>query len=456
MKIVSTVSQFPGTGVGWLLSPNAKEGSSMLEMRLINKKCFMFFALALVLLLNAANLPATRRPASLVQIAELTPSMRATNDWFGNAIAVSGNTVVVADFDPNIENFGAVYIYVKPVGGWANMTEVAKLTSSDNGEGFGVSVAISGNTIVVGAANTSNFDAPAAGPGAAYIFVRPVGGWVNMTETAKLTASDGLPGDAFGDSVSITGNTVAVGAFFAVDSHGNGFAGKAYVFVRPSPGWSGNLNQTAELTVSDSQLLNYLGASIATNGNTVVAGAYGHNNFQGTAYVFARPAGGWVNATQTAELTASDGRGSDDFGFSSAISGNTIVEGAVNARGSKGVAYIFVEPVSGWTSTTQTAELQAPNAAQFDGFGQSAAISGNAVVVGAPGATVGANQLQGALYVFIKPVTGWVNSSRGMQLIASDGAANDNFGVSAAISGSTVVGGAPKSTTPGEAYVYGP
>ena len=105
---------------------------------------------------------------------------------------------------------------------------------------------------------------------------------------------------------------------------------------------------------------------------------------------------------------------------------------------------------------TQTAELTAANAIQFDGFGQSAGISGNVVAVGAPGATVGANQAQGAVYVFIKPSAGWKNTSKAKELTASDGAANDNLGVSAGISGATIVAGAPHSTTPGSAYVFGP
>jgi len=402
------------------------------------------------------DLAAAPRPANLMQLAELTPSVRANNDWFGFSIAASGNTVVVGAFDANIEQYGTVYVYVKPVTGWTDMTEVAKLTSSDNGEGFGTSVAISGNTIVVGAANTSNFDAPAAGPGAAYVFVKPASGWTDTTESAKLTASDGQPGDAFGDSVSISANTIAVGAFFASDASGNSFAGKSYVFVRPSTGWTGNLNETAKLTASDSQLLNYMGASVAISGNTVVAGSYGHNNFQGVEYVFVEPTSGWTNMTQTAELSASDGKSSADFGFSSAISGNTVVIGAVNTHSSKGAAYVFVEPSTGWTNMTQTAELTAASAIQFDSFGQSVGISGNVVVVGAPGATVGANQLQGAVYVFIKPSAGWKNTSKAKELTASDGAANDNLGVSDGISGATIVAGAPHSTTPGSAYVFGP
>jgi hypothetical protein len=227
------------------------------------------------------------------------------------------------------------------------------------------------------------------------------------------------------------------------------------VFVRPSSGWSGNLNETAKLTASDSQLLNYMGASIAVTGNTVVAGSYGHNNFQGTVYVFVAPSGGWTSMTQTAELTASDGRGSDFFGFSSSISGDTVLVGAANALAGRGAGYLFVKPAAGWISMTQTAELQALNAAPGDGFGQSAAISGNEVVIGAPGAKVG-SQIQGAAYFFAKPSGGWVNASSARDLVAADGAAFDNLGVSVAVSGPTIVAGAPKSATPGSAYVFGP
>jgi hypothetical protein len=337
------------------------------------------------------------------------------------------------------------------------MTEVAKLTSSDNGQGFGTSVAISGDTIVVGAANTSNFDAPAAGPGAAYVFVKPASGWADTTETAKLTASDGEPGDAFGVSVSISGNTIAVGAFFAQDASGNDFAGKAYVFVRPGTGWGGNLHETAKLTASDSQLLNYMGASIATNGTAVVAGSYGHNNFQGVGYVFVRPPGGWTNMTQTAELTASNGKPSTDLGFSAAISGNTIVLGAPGAGNLRGAGYVYVKPASGWGNMTETAQLRVSSSAQGDGLGQSASISGNVVVLGAPAAVVGGNQGQGAAYVFVRPPAGWKTTSRANAVLtASDGGANDSFGISAGVSGSFIVAGAIGNNEPGTAYVFGP
>lgn len=397
--------------------------------------------------------------AKLVQLAELTPSTRGNGDWFGISIAVSGNTVVVGDFDLNIESYGKVYVYVKPANGWQNMTQVAQLSSSDNAAGFGTSVAISGHAIVVGAADTSNFDGkgsapPSASPGTAYVFVEPPTGWADATESAKLTASDGKPGDAFGNSVSINGDTIAVGAFFAEDSSGNDFAGKAYVFERPNGGWRGKLTQTAELTASDSQLLNYMGASIAVSGNTVVAGAYGHNNFQGTAYVFVESGSGWTNMTQTAELTASAGKSSDDFGFSSAISGSTVVIGAPNVAG-KGTAYVFIEPAEGWTNMTQTAELGAPHEASGASFGESAGISGRAVVIGAPGTTVDGNLEQGAAYFFAETANGWT-STQTQEMTASDGGTNDTFGASAAISGTTLAVGAPAGNAPGSAYVFGP
>lgn len=394
------------------------------------------------------------------QLAELTPSQRQNQDWFGISIAIGGNTIVVGAFDSNIESYGSAYVFVKPASGWANMTQTAELTSSDSGEGFGTSVAISGNTIVVGAANASNFSNQSAGPGAAYVFVKPAGGWSNATENAKLTASDGVDGDAFGNSVAISGNTIAVGAIFASDSNGDDFAGKTYVFVKPGSGWSGSLSQNAELTASDSALLSYMGCSVAVSGNTVVAGSYGQNNFQGSAYVFVEPTGGWTNMTQTAELTASNGKQSDFLGFSVSMSGTTLVSGAPNGANTYGAAYIYVEPGNGWTNTSSfTAEIAVPDAAQGDGFGQSVAIADNGLViaVGAPSANVGANQGQGAVYAYVQPTSGWKTTRHAYaELLASDGAEFDGLGVSAALDGKTVVAGAVKSNQPGEAYVFGP
>jgi FG-GAP repeat protein len=409
--------------------------------------------ISILVLCATFSLPETANtvPANWQQLAELTPTNRAKNDWFGISIAMSGNTVVVGDFDANIEQFGTVDVFVKPASGWTNMTQTATLTSSDSGVGFGTSVAISGDIIVVGAANTSNFHDPAATPGAAYIFVKPAGGWKDMTETAKITASDGLPGDAFGNSVSISGTTIAVGAFFV-----NNFSGRVYVFTCSS----GACTQAAELTASDSNgILDYLGCSVAISGNTVVAGSYGHNNFQGSAYVYVEPTGGWTDMTETAELSTSNGKASDNVGFSVAISGGTVVAGAPGAFTAYGAAYVYVEPPTGWASTENfTAALGAPDAAQGDSFSQSVGINeaGKAIVAGAPGANIGVNLEQGAGYAYALPASGWKNTRHAYaEVTASDGASADLMGVSVAVSGRTMVAGAPKSSSPGAAYVFG-
>jgi FG-GAP repeat len=407
------------------------------------------------------------------QLAELTPTNRVNQDWFGVSSAVSGNTLVVGAFDGNIEQTGTAYVYVKPSSGWGNMTQTATLTPSDGGEGFGTFVAISGDTIIVGAANASNqyprtqypqslvpqslapqtlapqsLAPQTQGPGAAYIFVKPASGWTDMTETAKLTASDGAGGDAFGYNVSISGNTAAVGALFAHSG-----AGAAYVFVKPASGWS-KMTQTAELTASDATTFDNMG-SVAISGNTVVTGAYGHNNFMGAAYVFVKPSTGWKDMTQRAELKST--KANQIYGFSVATNGKTAIVGAVGAQQGIGAAFVYVKPANGWKSTSKfTAKLTASSSSGVSGLSQGMSISGKRIVLGAPGTTVGSNSGQGAVLVYHEPKTGWKTTSGfAAELTASDGAANDNLGVSAAVNGSTITGGATKSGPPGEAYVFG-
>ncbi len=421
------------------------------------------FILIVVLCLTSflcfvASAQRTAETNAWAQLAELTPTKRVNQDWFGVSAAVSGNTVVVGAFDANIEKTGSAYVFVKPSGGWGNMTQTATLTPSDGGDGFGTSVAISGDTIIVGAANASNesgqsHDFPVRdpqnqGPGAAYIFVKPASGWKDMTETAKLTASDGVGGDAFGYNVSISGNTTAIGALFAHSG-----AGAAYVFVKPATGWK-KMTQTAELTASDSSTFDNMG-SVAISGNTVVTGAYGHNNFMGAAYVFIKPSAGWKDMTQIAEFNSK--KANQIYGFSVATDGKTAIVGAAGANEGIGAAFVYVKPKYGWKSTSKfDAKLTASSSSGVNGLSQGISISGKTIVLGAPVTTVGSNSGQGAVLVYREPATGWKTTSRfAVELTASDGAANDNLGVSAAVSGSTVIGGATKSGPPGEAYVFG-
>ena len=414
----------------------------------------LFFFLLLTWFLGcAAFAQSAPETSAWAQLAELTPRTRVNQDWFGVSTAVSGTTAVVGAFDANIETTGTAYVFVKASSGWGNMTQTATLTPSDGGEGFGTSVAISGDTIIVGAANASNQfrrspSAPAQGPGAAYIFVKPASGWKDMTETAKLTASDGMGGDAFGYQVSISGNTAAIGALFA-----HGGAGAAYVFVKPAGGWS-KMKQTAELTASDSATFDNMG-SVAISGGTVVTGAYGHNNFMGAAYVFMKPSTGWKNMTQRAEL--SNTKANEIYGFSVATDGKTAIVGAVGANQGVGAAFVYVKPTTGWKNTSKfNARLSASSSSGVSGLSQGISISGKTIVLGAPGTAVGSNSGQGAVLVYREPATGWKTTSKfAAELTASDGAANDNLGVSAAVNGATAIGGATKSGPPGEAYVFG-
>jgi FG-GAP repeat len=199
-----------------------------------------------------------------IEVAELTSSEGIPNDYFGNSVAISGNTLVIGA--PQFGNPGAAYVFVEPATGWATTsTFVARLTPSDGvRDSFGSSVAISGNTIIVGAPNF------AVGPnlqqGATYLFVEPVTGWATMTETAKLTASDGKASDAFGESVSISGSKLVVGAPGASDEFaGSQTPGAAYLFVRPSSGWATTSTFKAKLTASDSAVKDLFGWGVAIN-----------------------------------------------------------------------------------------------------------------------------------------------------------------------------------------------
>ena len=304
----------------------------------------------------------------------------------------------------------------------------AKLTASDgaSGDAFGTSVSISGNTVVVGAPDANN------GQGAAYVFTEPSSGWADMTQVAKLIASDGAADDDFGVSVSISGNTIVVGADGATVG-GNSQQGAAYVFAEPASGWA-NMTQTAKLTAPNGLAEEELGVSVSISGNTLVVGADNpfDLNARGAAYVFTKSASGWASRPGTAELTASDGTASDYFGSSVSISGSTIAVGAwqatVGTSVRQGAAYVFAEPASGWTDMTQSAKLTASDGALYDYFGVSVSISNNTIVVGAFNAIVGGTSPQGAAYVFVEPASGWANMTQTAKLAASDGQLGDYFG----------------------------
>jgi len=353
------------------------------------------------------------------QQQKLTAPAGALHDFFGYSVSVSGDTAVIGASAPP----GAAYVFVRSGGLW---TQQQELTSSDGAayDGFGASVSVSGDTAVIGA------EYEGGGRGAAYVFVRSGGAW---TQQQKLTASDGAAWDSFGISVSVSGDTAAIGA-----AGKNGFQGAAYVFVRSGGAWT----QQQELTASDGVANDSFGTSVSVSGDTTVIGAIEKNNFQGAAYVFLRNGTVW---TQQQELTASDGAPEDWFGFSVSVSGDTTVIGAGQKNNAQGAAYVFLRSGTVWT---QQAELTASDGAANDYFGYTVSVSGETAVIGANGK----NSLQGAAYVFVRSGGVW---GQQQELTASDGAAYDFFGYSVSVSGDTaVIGAYGKNGCNGAAYIF--
>jgi hypothetical protein len=368
-------------------------------------------------------------PGPWVQMAKLTSSDTFAT-LFGLSVAMSGNTLVVGASEEDISASGqAAYVFVEPSGGWNNMKQVARLTPSDQAGYFANSVSIIGDTIVVGSSGGYH------GIGAVYVYVKPAGGWKDMTETAKLTTSD-TQLSWLGKSVSFNGDTIVAGA---PGDFADG-QGKVCVFVKPAGGWK-NMTQTAELVSSDIASGDNFGWSVGISGDTVVAGAPQIVTGNGKGYVFVKPANGWQNMTETAELTPSTGGFELDFGYAAAIDGNTAVF-SQSGGNTPSPLYVFVKPQSGWRDMTQTAELAAPGISSS--YGNSVDIKGNAIVTGDYLFTGPHSFFAGAAFLFVKPASGWKDSSNpDATFTGSDAHLGSCFGQGAAISGKTIVATAP-------------
>ena len=395
---------------------------------------------------TVASLPEEVQKSIVKQLAKLTASQGAPGDYFGFATAFSGNTVVVGAPYTTVNGNalqGAAYVFTKPATGWADMTETATLTPSDAAadEYFGLSVAISGNTVVI--------EAGYGGGPSAYVFVEPAGGWTNMSQTAKLTSPTNFFGGGSPPSIATDGNTVVIGVPWA-PLRGQ-FTGAAYVFQKPPSGWTNISAPTAQLTPELAS--SFFGTSVSVNGNNVVVCGLGGE----MVYLFVRPKKGWNGIrTETAQLTPSDGA----FVHSVAMDSNTVVAGSPSATvGSdvgRGAVYVFVEPVAGWTSMTETAKLTASDGAANDQLGFSVAINGGGSEIAA--GAYGRDSDKGAAYAFVRPSTGWASGTQSAEFTASDGGSGDWLGNSVSIGGSQIVAGAPQFSIsePGVAYVFGP
>jgi FG-GAP repeat protein len=463
---------------------------------------------ALSTLLNRFTMFTAFVTAALTPVAWAAPGQQAylkasntgAGDAFGVRVAVSGDTVVVGardeessatgvngnQNDNSASNAGAAYVFVRSGTTWTQQAYL-KASNPNVSDQFGTSVAISGDTVVVGAwgedsnatgVNGDQGNNSTVAAGAAYIFVRSGTNW---SQQAYLKASDTDVGDDFGVSVGISGDTVVVGSRHEdssatgvngdqSDASPNFDSGAAYVFVRSGTNWT----QQAYLKASNTGAIDRFGSRVAVSGDTIVVGspeedsnATGVNGDQsdntaslgGAAYVFVRSGTNW---SQQAYLKASNTGAGDLFGSSVAVSGDTAAVGARwessnatgvngdqsdNSASNAGAAYVFVRSGTNWS---QQAYLKASNTRVDRFFGESVAVSGGTVVVGAmweSSSATGVNgddsdnsvSAAGAAYVFVRNGTNWTQRA---YLKASNTGAFDEFGFDVAVSSDTIVVGA--------------
>jgi len=352
------------------------------------------------------------------EVAKLTPSDAPDGGLgFGRAVAISGDFIVVgAPFDEPPDLFGSAYVFHRVNGSWVEQT---KLTASTQfwGDAFGTSVAVDGDTIVVGAPGTMDSGWSDA---RAYVYRHDGFSW---NEEAELIPSGSFDGDRFGISVSISGDLIAVGA------PGLEFSpSQVYVFRRDSTNWT----EEAILVGTDTDYDDAFGREVSANGDLVVVGAYHDDHAgdtSGSAYVFRFDGEDWA---EDAKLTAPNPGPGQAFGLSVSI------DGTMPIVGRNGGVDLFVYEAVDWVRET---ELSAPAA----GFGRSVAIDDDMVVAGAP-FDDHAGTFSGSAYLFKPLGSDWLDIAR---YVASDATSGQYFGFSVGVSGDTaVVGGG------GAAYVF--
>ncbi len=425
--------------------------------------------------------------AAPTQQAYLKASNPGLSDQLGLRVAISGDTLVIAaegedsnatgvngnQFNNLAANSGAVYVFVRNGTNWIQQAYLkASNTAAD--DQFGSAVAISGDTIVVGAGgedsnatgvNGNQSNNSASFSGAAYVFVR---NGTNWTQLAYLKASNTGASDFFGRAVVISDDTIVVGAAneasIATGVNGNQgddsafAAGAAYVFVRTGTNWT----QQAYLKASNAEQEDYFGWSgLGLSGDTIVVGALyeasiatGVNGnqsdnsarFSGAAYVFVRNGTNWTQQAYLKQSNTSTNKA--EFGMGATVSGDTIVIGAseedsngIGVNGSQnnftgydsGAAYVFVRNGTNWS---QQAYLKASNRQPGYQFGCSADMLGDTVVIGSWGESSNATGVNGdgnntnalasgAAYVFVREGTNWTQQA---YLKASNTEASDDFG----------------------------
>jgi hypothetical protein len=359
------------------------------------------------------------------------PADVAAGDHYGASVAISGDTLVIGAPLQN-GHMGAAYVFVRVNGVWLSQQ---KLLGSDSqaGDQFGFSVAIDGDTVVVGAPWDE------AARGAVFVFVRSGVTWLQQTKLAALAPPVPQVGfDWFGFAVAVKGNTAVVGAPLAETAAAND-AGRAFVFSRTGVVWSAGVPVQSPAPVT----YDFFGWSVSGSGSTVAVGVplddVGTPAVvdQGSACVFTSIGGAW---TQQACLTASDGAAGDWFGVSMSLSGDTLAVGAslddVGAAVDQGSVYVFDRTSNVWAGWTKHV---AAGSAPGDAFGASVALSGDLLVVGAPKAVGAYGLATGGVVFSFERVSGSWQSAVHVAL----GSGGAELGTSVSVSGATAAAGAP-------------
>ena len=307
-----------------------------------------------------------------LELDKLSAADGAVGDTFGTAVAISGTTIMVGAplDDDGGDATGSVYVYERSGSQWEQAHKISATdANASSGGTFGASVALSGSTAVVGAPGDDESDSNA---GAIYILERQTDStWLQ----SKLLASDPLIGDRFGWSVDIVEDRLVVGVPF--DNTLESDAGAIYVFERSGGVWS----EDEQLLADDGTFLDQLGWSVGMAEDLIVAGVNDEaRGGPGAIYVFEHDGNKWI---QTPKIQPDDAASRDMFGASVSSNGELIVAGAFfdddNATNS-GSLYLYTRNADGWN---EYAKLSAADGEMSDSFGISVTISGRVLGVGA-------------------------------------------------------------------------
>ncbi len=364
-------------------------------------------------------------------LTKVVPNDVDDDDRFGGSVALSADTAIVSALQ-NSNGLGAAYVYTRSGNNWI---EQQKLVPSGNFVGFGSSVDIDGDTVIVGAGANEE----------AYVFTRTGSTW---SEQQTLTSSDMFFGDNFGFSVGISGDTAVVGAY--LDNENGIQSGSAYVFTRNGSLWS----EQQKLTASDAASGDLFGNCIDVSGDTVVVCAINDDDNgvnSGSIYAFTRNGLVW---NEQQKLTASDAAILDSFGSDVAIENDTIVVGANSTDENEfnsGAAYVFTRSGVNWS---EQQKLTASDADANDKFGNSVSISGNKIIIGSAFDDLSTSN-SGSAYLFIRTSNSWEEVTK---LVAIDADSEDLFGWDVALSNDIVINGAfsdeANGMNSGSAYLF--